>query len=297
MALGFFVSCSKDEVVKVNKHEITFGEVFVDNATKATDPSYGASNALTSFKVWGTVNNTQGNPVSIFNNNTVTGTVGENSVWNSTEVTQYWIAGAKYNFAAVVNASEVVVGTDLLPEKIKFDSNGSTDLLYAKSKEYTGKVSDNDKVELSFSHLLSKIKFTVTNNSSTAAGYSFLVKNIKVNGLKTSGEYTVSTQKWAATNGDYTFSNIAVASKATSAESDVEQLIIPGEVTVSFTVDILYNGNTITSTNYSSGATKYALAAANAYNFNIDVAVGSMIQFTVTDQPSWTEVTPGININ
>ena len=295
LAVAALVSCSNEEVIEVNKGEaISFGNAFVDNATRATDPSLGTTtNPLTTFNVWGTVMGNSNNLVAIFANDIVTGSVGEDSTWGCTSKTHYWINGAKYNFAALVNAGTVTLGTDLLPATVAFESDGSKDLLYAKSIEYEGKASGNPKVAFTFEHLLSKVYLKVTNNSAAASNYSFLVKNIKVNAPKTAGTYTIAEKKWAATAGDYTFANITVAGGAASAECAAEQLIIPGSATISFDVDILVNNTLVSTTPYTHSTT---LAAANAYSFNIQVSVGQPIQFTVETNPTWTE-NGNVNIN
>lgn len=287
LAVAALVSCSNEEVLEVDKGEaIAFGDAFVDNATRATDPSLGTTaKPLTTFNVWGTVKGNS-NLVAIFANNIVTGSVGEGSTWECTNTTQYWITGAKYNFAALVNASEVELGTDLLPATVAFESDGSTDLLYAKSIEYTGLASGNPKVAFTFEHLLSKVYLKVTNNSTAAGKYSFLVKNIKVNAPKTAGTYTIANKTWSATAGNYTFADITVAGGTADAECAAEQLIIPGSATISFNVDILVNGTLVSTTPYTHSTT---LAAANAYSFNIQVSVGEPIQFTVETNPTWTE--------
>ena len=226
----------------------------------------------------------------------------ETNVWNCISKTQYWIKDAKYNFAALVNAGNVTLGSDLLPATVEFTANGSTDLMYARSTEnIIGQASNNAPVNFTFAHLLSKVYIGVTNSSSSATGYSFLVKNIKINAPKTGKYYiqevveneeTKAAGTWAATNGDYTFANISVT--GATAECAAEQLLIPGAATISFTVDIIYNNNkTITTVDYSKSVT---LAAATAYKFNIITSVGEPIQFSVTEQPTWTNATPS-NLN
>lgn len=290
------VACQKNETIALDNGEaISFGNAFVENAVRATDPSYGENaQALTAFNVWGTVDASNGNPVAIFANDPVSGNVGANSTWTCTSKTQYWINGAKYNFAALVNAGTVDLGADLLPATVAFESDGSTDLLYAKSDEYTGQpTGKNVKVAFTFHHLLSKVYIKVTNNSAAADGYSFLVKNIRINAPKTAGSYDIATSEWTATAGDYTFNNINVASGAANAECDAEQLLIPGAATIYFTVDILVNGSTISTKDYDYSTT---LAAGNSYNFNIQASVGDPIQFTVQKNPEW-DVNDSVNIN
>ena len=290
--LATLASCNYNNTIATNYEAIQFGNAFVDNNVRATDPSYGAENPLNSFQVWGTVNGADNNPVAIFADDTVTGTVGANSIWSCTTNTQYWIVGAKYNFAAVVNAdkkvdgkSSVTPGTDLLPATIAYTADGSTDLLYAKSIEYTGQTAgNNSKVAFTFEHLLSKVLIKVTNDSKNVSGYSFEVKNIKINAPKTNGSYNVAGKQWTATKGDYSFANIVVAQNA-DAECDAEQLLIPGEATITFDVDIMVDGSDITTKNYTHTTT---LAAAHAYSFNIIVSTGEKIDFTVENHPTWT---------
>lgn len=312
-AAAAVASCSKDYTIVADQGEaIEFGS-FVENSTRATDPSYGGAvgqAALTQFKLWGTVNASNDTPVAIYANDTVTGTVGTEIVdgnetpriWNCTTKTQYWIKDAKYNFAALVNAGAVTLGTDLLPATVEFTANGSTDLLYARSaNNIVGQASNNAPVNFNFAHLLSKVYIGVTNDSASATGYSFLVRDIKINAPKTAGKYyiqnvvenseTITAGTWKATAGDYTFANISVT--GATAECDAEQLLIPGAAVVSFVVDIIYDGATITTKSYSHNVT---LQAGNAYRFNIITSVGELIQFSVTQQPTWTNIDGG-NLN
>ena len=80
---------------------IEFGNVFVDNATRAaaaTDPSYN-STSLDHFNVYGTINN-----INIYNGNAVTkGEANYGAAWTvANNPNLRWIAGAEYKFAAVV---------------------------------------------------------------------------------------------------------------------------------------------------------------------------------------------------
>lgn len=311
-AAAAVASCSKDYTIVADQGEAIAFNSFVENSTRATDPSFGGAQgqvALTQFKLWGAVNDSSDTPVAIYADDTVTGTVGTNivdgketKVWNCTTKTQYWIKDAKYNFAALVNAGTVTLGADLLPATVEFTANGSTDLLYARSaNNIVGQASNNAPVNFNFAHLLSKVYIGVTNNSATATGYSFLVKNIKINAPKTSGKYyiqnveenseTIPAGTWKATAGDYTFANISVT--GATAECAAEQLLIPGAALVSFDVDIIYDDATITTKSYSHNVT---LAAGSAYRFNIITSVGELIQFSVTQQPTWTDVNGG-NLN
>lgn len=290
-AVATMVACSKDEMVQQYQEAIGFGNAFVGNSTRvdeAADPSYSTTNALSAFQVWGAINDDEGF-LPVFVNETVSGTVAAGSTWNSTNP-QYWVEDAKYNFAGLVNAGAVGLGKDQLPATVDFAvSTGKVDLLYARSGEdIEGKATGNDKVAMAFNHLLSKVMFTVNNSSIEANAYSFLVKDITINGV-TAGTYTVSSGEWASTTiGDFKqFSTISVAGGDAKEVCDSELLLIPGAVKVSFTVDIIYDDTTIATHTYSTADAAYTLVVGHAYNFVINVSVGERIQFTVDSYPTW----------
>lgn len=289
LAVAALVSCSKEESIRVDQGEaIAFGNAFVDNSTRATDPSYSGTADFTSFQVWGTVKaNDAATPVAIFEDDTVIGTVGANSVWTC-NVKQYWIKDALYNFAALANADAVALGDDKLPKTVTYTAD-QTDLVYAKSAQYTGKASGNELVAFTFQHLLSKVNFTVVNGSQDAEGYSFLVRDIEIAGA-TAGTCDVTTTPvtWTATaNNGYTIANITVDNDTASADCGTALLVVPGDVTVSFNVDILVDGVTLGTKEYTSAVT--TLAPANSYNFVVTPTVGEEIKFTVANDPTWTE--------
>lgn len=289
LALAAVAACNKSEVVETNLGEvIAFGDAFVDNATKATDPPYSANN-ITEFNVYGTVND-----VVIYPGTKITkGDAAYGEAWTCT-VNQYWIPGASYKFVGIVDGAKDGVTktnlTDGMPVSVEYTADGVTDLLcqtITKTANTDGTA--NGLVAFDFNHLLAKVNFTVTNSSTQADGYSFLVKNITFAG-STKATYDLASGWKDATSGNISFGDIAVASKAASNELVTEKLLIPGEVKVSFTVDILYNGTTITTKNYAP-AEAFTIEAANAYNFKVAVSVGELIQFTVEKQPTWATPT------
>ena len=308
LAVAALVSCSKEESIRIDQGElISFGNAFVDNSTRAaaaTDPSYSAA-TLQYFDVYGAVGG-----VNIYDGDKVTrGSAALGEAWSlaSDAPKQYWIAGANYKFVGIVdgNKSGVTATTveNGMPTSISYTADGKTDLL-CQTITYTAKPAGqtNGLVAFNFNHLLSKVNFTVNNDSQSATGYSFVVKNIKFNGA-TAATYNVETAAWgAATTGDTIIGNertvdstpvkdIVVASGAEKTELATEVLFLPGTYTISFTVDILYDGKLVTTTNYpaTEGAYQHTLAANNAYNFNVGVSVGEKIQFTVTQKPTWTD--------
>ena len=294
------VACQKNEIVSLDKGEaIAFGNAFVENAVRATDPSYSA-NDIESFVVYGTANN-----VVIYPGTTVTKDAADYGKAWTCPVKQYWVAGAAYKFVGIVDGDKENVSqtttVDGMPTTISYTADGQTDLLcqtITKTANTDG--TSNGLVAFNFQHLLSKVNFTVK-TTTTADNYSFLVKNIKFEG-NTAGVYDIATAAWkndSFTTGTTTLSNLTLAATANAtSELTDELLFLPGTYSVSFTVDILANGQPITSTNYpAQGQTSsYTLDAANAYNFVVNVAVGELIQFTVTKQPEWATPTNDVEL-
>lgn len=306
LAVAALASCAKEELVSLNQEAIQFGGPFVENSTRAAiDPSYGNEDQdLELFQVWGNVNGGNG-LVAIFAGDDVEGTVGstdgEPNVWHC-DVKQYWIKDAIYNFAALVNAPTeegAVTLTDFLPTKVNgFVADGETDLMYAPSEaDIVGLASGNGPVDFTFNHLLSKVKFTVVNKSKAAAEYSFKVNGITITGNKT-GNVTLATKVWDTLSnpGAYNVAEIVVDKNTADAgeECEKELLLIPGDFTIAFNVDI-YNGATkLGSQAYPISPATYTqtLAVGCSYNFVINVAVGEEITFSVEQQPAWDVKTP-----
>lgn len=300
LAVAALASCANEEIVSMDKGEaIQFGNAFVNNSTRATDPSYSTKD-IESLLVYGTVNNQ-----NIFDAAIVSKTGNYGSIWSckdalGNEIKQYWIAGANYKFVGIVAGvkdgvtTTVVDQTTKMPTTITYNADGKTDLLCATVERSNN--TNYETVAFTFTHLLSKVNFTVTNESTDASGYSFVVKNIKLAGNKT-GVYDVVAGAWDTdefTTGETILPAITVASGAASNELTTEVLFLPGEYVITFDVDIIYNSEVITTTSYpaTTGAYTYDLDAAKSYNFNVDVAVGQKINFTVSAQPTWTNANP-----
>ena len=303
-AIATAAACSQNETISLDKGEaISFGNAFVENSVRAADPSYSA-NDIKSFKVYGTVDGGQG-AVVIYPGTVITKDGAEyNKAWTC-PVQQYWIEGAQYKFVGIVDGKKSGVTetntVDGMPTTISYTADGATDLLC----QTIDRKDDTSLVAFSFNHLLAKVNFTVKNNSKDADKYSFVVKNINFNG-NTVGVYNIAEKTWGSfTVGDTAVGNertvdgatvkdIVVASGAASNELTTEVLFLPGKYVITFDVDIIYNDEVITTTSYpaTTGAYTYDLDAAKSYNFNVDVAVGQKINFTVSAQPTWTNANP-----
>lgn len=298
LAAAALTSCSNDDTIDIQKEAISFSNAFIDNNTRAADPSLN-NTTLKEFNVYGSVTGIDGTTkVEIFNGETVSGIVGTTegnpNVWTCTK-TQYWIPNGKYNFAAVVNGT-VATETEHLPATITYNADGTTDLLYARSAtDILGKASDNDLVEFTFNHLLSKVMFTAK-NSMTDSNYKYSLANLKVTGTSTTGTYTVgATTPWGNTNttgATEGFGNIndVVGGVTEAKECTNERLIIPANYTnleISFDLTWYYNGTAISTLTDQKKTASVNLQPGYAYNFVITTALNAPIQFTVEKAPEW----------
>ena len=254
------VSCAKEDVVREAAREaIGFDNAFVENSTRSVnDPSLTAA-TLNDFAVYGFVEG-----ATLFDGVKVGKDVTNNdleSVWKY-EGTQYWIAGAKYNFNAVAPLTDGGwTKTEATKDAttLSFTNNGTTDLLYAYAAQ-EGKVSGNTAVAFTFRHTLSKVKFSFE-NAYNATNATIRVKNVKiVDAYKTGSVVLTGATAWSnqakadgfvldfgmATDDQTTDTkeNVEVAfAYGKTYESQNELFMIPGAGTTSFTVK---NGETTT---------------------------------------------------
>lgn len=323
LALAAMASCSKEYTVDYNKQAIAFGEAFVDNATRV---DYSTAGSLKEFYVYGTVSGTMngGGTVNIFDGDTVTGTVG-NTVWSCTE-TQYWIPGANYNFAAVVDAtvtapdSSYGMPTTLttIADDALTDNMNLKDMLYAEASVAGTAITDtyNTPVNFTFNHLLSKVHFTVTSNAQ--GGYYHTVTGISVSNFK-SGTFildnaitpaTIDGGTWAASTDDdnkkdVPFAAIENVTAATGGKTNADMLLVPNAdaFNVTFTVDLYKNGTKLGTETHENipvtikdGENVVGLQKGHAYNFVIACSVGNPIQFSVTNDPAWDTTNGNVTV-
>ena len=289
-------SCSSDDTIDAIQGEaITFGNAFVENSTRATDPSYGAeANAFTQFQVWGRVTgNTTGNTVNLYGGDgaKVTGSVG--AEWSCNE-TEYWIPSATYKFIAIANAGSVSL-TNGLPATISYTADiaetpapdGTKDLLLGELNEANSLktvTTDNNAtpsespVAFTFTHLLSKVVFTFTNIDNK----DLTVSDIQITGFTKEGTYNIAGKKWTSAIED---ENMAGALKFGSSivkpnipnTSAYERLVIPGTYTLNISISIDGRDEPITA------ELSQEFLANNSYNFTADIDTGKKyIIFTIT---------------
>lgn len=325
-ALVAMASCATEDIVSRPAPEaIGFDSAFVDNSTRSNfDPSYSNDNLFADFAVFGHVKK-----AVLFNKKQVTGS-GINGEWTY-DGTQYWVNGAKYNFAAIAPMTTTngcywenavtTVNDDCSAITTEFDfrSNAVTDLLYAEAENITGKASGNTKIGFSFRHILSKVKFSFKNEYSTEV-FSIKVKDIRINNAYVDGHVKVTNNatEWTASNATSNLGEIYVGHTnvdgaayntdapayyyGTTLESHHECFLIPGAVpggyNVTFTVELWVDDIQI-ETYYHSAIVDFAPAPGMAYDIyavltpaNIDPnSQQEPIEFTVTEIEDWDQYT------
>lgn len=304
LAVAALVGCAKEETLTFDKGEEIGFSSFVDNATRAasaTDPSYSTNGQdgytqLTQFNVYGAVGD-----VNIFNGNVVSkGTAGYNSPWTVVDgTTQYWIAGANYKFVGVVDGSidsvtAITPDAAGLPASISYTSNGATDLL-CDVVTVNNATAPYDLVAFNYTHLLSKVKFSVK-NTSNAANYRFVLTSAKLTNAYESGVYDVTAEAWdvneMAGSKEFALDLLTINSAATQCHN-TELLLLPGaSVGVYVEAEIQATDDDGTTWKKVSEVKKtfsdvVTLAQATAYNFVVELGVGAEIQFTATTLPDW----------
>ena len=319
LAAASLVACAKEEIVaSTNGEAIVFDNAFVDNTTKAIDPSITTTNGkLEGFQVYGTTtgNHDGAAPVNIFNGVNVGWDLSEgvgSEGWKyANQYTQYWINGNYYKFAAIVNAevSEFDGVVSQMPTKLFYVAENDKDLLYAENDYGTYTTGGETTVKFTFNHLLSKVKFVVKNNITTNTNtrlYQYTIDNIVLEKAYAKGTYDIAQQKWTgADEKTYAFGNVSNATDATddteavkigavaaadSATSHYEHLLVPGTISANITATIStwLNGHKIHEEPYSKENVELSFEKGHAYNLVIALAEpGEVIEFSVEKVNGW----------
>lgn len=268
-ATAMLASCSNDETVEMAQQKaIGFSNAFVNNGTRSiVDPSF-TTTSLEDFAVYGFTQNGQ-----IFKGDKVYKGGSASTGW-SYDVLQYWVPGNTYTFGAIAPYSVATnVSNVVLPENatkvemtVAFTNTDAdqVDLLHAAPAQIAGtEVTETYKtpVPMTFSHQLSKVKFSFEN--AVGEGYNVKVSNVKITDAYTSGTLTVAAagNTWSnqetnaleldfgnVTADDATADEAAFIANAATLESYNEKLMIPMASTATYTVTFtaeLYHGDVL----------------------------------------------------
>lgn len=264
-AMGLaLTACNNDETVEVAKGNAIGFNTFVNNSTRATDTD---NTNFKSFKVWG-----------LMNNGTQTGTPfvgidvtkGADGAWSYTTPV-YWEKGYAYSFVALApNDAYTFTAPSVINTwgSLTFENKtGETDLLYATQKnEGVTAGTCPAPVELTFNHMLSRVRFQFKNGM--LDGSKLTVTGVKITDAYTNGTATLAENlanlTWEATGtGDLAFSNATdtkIIKDATCTTGHKYMIPAKKAYNVTFTVTREYNGVT------------------DSYNHNVTLPATTMTQ-------------------
>ena len=310
LAIAAAVACNTAEIVDLPQNpQINFANAFVQNATRAdvaADPSTKTAD-LAAFNVWGFMDEPAG---QVFVEELVT---KSGNTWGYTN-TQYWVAGHTYYFAALANYTNAIVDTAGANTyglgTVAFDNAaaaGAEDLLYAATSVDAQNAIPESPVALTFSHLLSKVKFSFTNGFANPLA-TIDVKNVQITNAPAVGTINLAVENWWDNNdwkvsGSTTLNfgdvceKLAVGGKQECAN---ECLTIPAAQDYVIEFDVVYYQGSVKATEAHKVVTlegvefqmgkAYNLAAViDASNVSEDGEELKPIEFTVVEVKDWVE--------
>lgn len=231
LALG---GCSKTETTDVAQGRAIGFDTFVGKSTKAVTEVTNEN--LSKFYVFGSYGST-GSWIPVFTNVGVSGgTVGTGGTEWTPEQMAYWQPSTTYHFGAYSDGNNSFTGADFEEDTqtLTFTDYavGTNDLIAAipEPKTTGATIADNETVSLSFSHLLSQVKFTFKNEDSH--DYIMEISNIKIgSAVKTATGTLVkgSTVIWEGTaNEEYDFGTLSdIAQAEGEGTHSTDLLVIP----------------------------------------------------------------------
>ncbi len=305
LAIAGLVACNNEEVVmQQGPAPMEFAGAFVENATRANDPSI-TTTSLNAFDVWAYVEEKAG---TVLTEERVTRV--DDTKWTYGNK-QYWTPNHNYYFTAIAPVDTNHWTYNQAEDKLYFSNDvvaGAEDLLYAYEKVSTHGTEIGQAmsaVALQFEHLLSKVNFKFKNGFATS-NVSIVVKDVQMTAPK-AGTYQIAgagvndttTGEWSLGEGSTTlvFGNVVELGAGASASAADERLTIPASAqqsyTVSFTVE-LYNGTVkVQSFDKVSTITGVELEKGKAYNFVAEITPENLdltsIEFALEKVLGWDQ--------
>ena len=309
MAVAALSSCSQSDVVEMPENRAIGFSTFVNNNTRAVN-EVAKGNLSGTFYVFGNYGASDYSSTA-FNNEPNT-------------ALYYWETNMNYLFGAYKNGTEKIANAVFTPaasnSTLKFPGyvpNDQNDLIAAFGTATTGAdVTNQSKVDLTFSHLLSQVKFTFTTEATEACNLT--ISDVKITNAisKSTCTYTADTPNtivWESTtdvekNG-YAYEDFNEG-KAISIEKSASQskLVIPqsGTDAIKVTFKAKVNGAGITMTEpksfegylaYEDGSNTWN--PGFRYNYSVKINVEDIvdnpenlvkIEFTPTVDSDWSEI-------
>lgn len=300
--------CTQSEVLNISSDRAIGFDAYTGKGTRVvSDITGGGSTTFNKFIVYGSYANSEGQKTVVFNGVEVSYTTsGTESSWTYANE-QYWQNG-DYKFVAYSDGNGALSGGPTASythdDGLQIENYvvGEKDLIFAtQAASVTDKTTYNTAVDLKFSHLLSKVKFTFTNTF--ADNLKVEVSGLQIDNSNIKGNYDGTT--WIDLSDNTT--SITYDDKDVNAVDykPEECYVLPQStngLTASFTVTVKDALNTIVMSKNFTGDAAVSLNVTNAtewlngfaYNYTAELTPAVIdpnakpIQFTATAD-TWKE--------
>lgn len=251
-------SCTKNEVMEVAENRAIGFDAFVGNPTKAdiTDAN------IREFYVYGGYDSDLDN---VFDKVRVY-TEDNGTSWKYDD-TQYWTANKTYTFQGYAPVTSTASASAKGVNFTGFVADGATDLLVSAvaSKTTDATITNSDPIQLTFRHVLSKIKFKFTSDLDNV---NITISDLKVNALPNTGTYTNNGTNgtWAVEGtGDYTLTSTGTLTNADDLTSG-EAIVLPQTPSnIQVTFKVTATGGLSLEKTHSVTLPNTALSEGNVY--------------------------------
>lgn len=300
--------CTQNEVLNISSDRAIGFDAYTGKGTRTVNDitGEGSASGFNKFIVYGSYANSEDQETVVFNGVTVS----YSSSWTYTNE-QYWQNG-NYNFAAYSDGNGALSGGPTASYthdgglQIQNYVVGEKDLIFAtQTASVTDKTKYSNPVNLTFSHLLSKVKFTFTNTF--ADNLKVEVSDLQIDNSYTQGNYSGST--WESLSANTTPRTYSIMDVNADGYIPEECYVLPqstNELTASFTVTVKDALDAVVMRKDFTGDDAVSLNVANAtewhngfaYNYTAELTPAVIdpdakpIQFTATAD-TWTENNSG----
>lgn len=284
-AAAAFASCTQNEVMEVAENRAIGFNGFAGNITKAADIT---SANFRNFIVYGgyATNTDLFNGVEVSSSDGIT--------WSYSDP-RYWVAGT-YNFAGYAPKAGGITPTwsytNGLTLVVNSDKDNQNDVIYAFNNgiSCTGSEESMDDVQLTFSHLLSKIQFkfvkAVDLNATTVTMTNFKVGYAKADGtpgqIITDGTWVAGSLTAGTTKGGYEdFSTGEVIDGTTGLSTDAYYVIPQSPTALDITANVSVSDGVSTITEGTISATLpidviNSWVANNVYVYTATISINNI---------------------
>ena len=305
-------SCSKEEIVSVDKGAAIGFDTFVENSTRTKANDINKDN-LSQFSVYGSVvaNNHEG---FIFNDQKVT----KNGDAYTYSPIQYWVPGADYKFSAFASLTSTQTvdrqwsfekGANAANGVIAFNNEAAEadqDLVYAYRALETASTitSAPAPVGFTFNHMLSRVKFTITNGFTAGSNIKLDITNLTITNAHSNGRLAIENgepKAWAVTANTFARnfgSTTQLADNDTSWTTE-HYYLIPADGVYNVTFDVTlwqagvevdtYSRTATVDLDMDKGKSYNIKATLNSSNTSDDGSEIYHIEFTVDAVEDWKE--------